>query len=142
LKSLIEIIIKIILTIMATYVTHTPTYATNVRTLYRSTQVVWYLLSITETILAFRFILKLLGANLSASFTQIIYSLSEPFIDPFRNVIATSHFGATQFEWSTLIAMAIYWVAAWGVVALIAMNKPVSHTEAYYRLSRQDIAAH
>ena len=38
--------------------------------LFKGTQVVWYVLSVIEVILAFRFMLKLLGANPEAGFTK------------------------------------------------------------------------
>ena len=47
--------------------------------LFKGTQVVWYVLSVIEVILAFRFMLKLLGANPEAGFTSFIYAISWPF---------------------------------------------------------------
>ncbi len=51
--------------------------------LYRGTQIVWYILGIIEVVLAFRFILKLLGANPDAGFSSFIYGISYIFATPF-----------------------------------------------------------
>ena len=45
-----------------------------VQPLYRATQVVWYLLDLLEVLLAFRFVMKLLGANAAAR-TANVYQL-------------------------------------------------------------------
>ncbi len=109
-----------------------------VRPLYRVTQVVWYLLDLLEIILLFRFILKLLGANPAAGFSQAIYGISYPFVAPFLNVFRVSRVDSSTFEWTTLLAMFVYWLIAWGIIRLVVMAKPVSTTEADYKLNRQD----
>jgi hypothetical protein len=107
--------------------------------LYRATQVIWYLLDILEVILLFRFIMRLLGANPGAPFTQIIYSLSYPFVAPFQTVFSTTQIVGATFEWTTLIAMLVYWLIAWAIVRLFVMGKPVSADEADYGLRRQNV---
>ena len=51
--------------------------------LYHGTQVVWYIVGVLEILLAFRFFLKLLGANPSAGFTDFIYDVTYVFASPF-----------------------------------------------------------
>jgi hypothetical protein len=108
-----------------------------VRPLYRGTQAVWYILSILEVILAFRFVLRLLGANPAAGFTNFIYSLSYPFVAPFMAVFNTTSIAGSAFEWTTLLAMVVYWLVAIGILRLLTMGRPVSRSEAAYRLERQ-----
>lgn len=110
-----------------------------VRPLYRGTQLIWYLFYAVETILLFRFILKLLAANPAAGFTQLIYGLSAPFVAPFIYVFRSLQIGNTAIEWSTLLAMLVYWILAWAIVKIIVMIKPVSETEAEYKLNQQDM---
>lgn len=109
------------------------------RPLYRGTQIVWYLFYIIETLLLFRFALKLIGANTGAGFTQFIYALSYPFAAPFLYVVNSPRIAGTTIEWSTLLAMLVYWVLAWGIVRLIVMGKPVSSYEAHRKLDAQDV---
>jgi hypothetical protein len=109
-----------------------------VKPLYRGTQVVWYLLDLLELLLLFRFILKLLGANPNAGFTQFIYSVTYPFAEPYINVFRVTRVAGATFEWTTLLAMLVYWLIAWGIIRLIVMGKPLSTSEADYKLNEQD----
>lgn len=113
---------------------------TGVRPLYRGTQVVWYIFYFVETLLVFRFLLKLIAANPAAVFTKIIYTLSYPFAAPFLYVVHSTQISGSVFEWTTLLAMIVYWVLAWGIVRLFVMGKPVSRTEANVKLQQQDVA--
>ncbi len=110
-----------------------------VKPLYRGTQIVWYILDVLELLLVFRFFLRLLGANPNAGFTQLIYSATYPFAQPFLNVFKVTRVAGATFEWTTLLAMFVYWLIAWGIVRLLVMNKPVSTTEANYKLNEQDV---
>ena len=111
-----------------------------VKPLYRGTQVVWYILSFIEVVLVFRFLLKLVAANPEAWFTRFIYALSYPFATPFLYVVRSTQVSGSVFEWTTLLAMLVYWVLAWGIVRLFVMGKPVSTGEASAKLSSQDSA--
>lgn len=125
---------------MNTYTPYTTKNTNTVRPLYRGTQIIWYIFYVIETILAFRFLLKLLGANTSAGFTQFVYAISAPFAEPFRTVVSASRMGVNAIEWGTLLAMLVYWIIAWGIVKLIVMGKPVSSLEAHQKLNEQDVA--
>lgn len=109
-----------------------------VQPLYRGTQVIWYIFYIIETLLLFRFILKLLGANSGAGFTQFVYGITSPFVAPFIAVFRSMRVSATTVEWITLLAMLVYWVAAWGIVKLLVMGRPVNNKEAKYHLREQE----
>lgn len=106
--------------------------------LYRGTQVVWYLLGLLEALLALRFILKLLAANPQAGFTQFIYAVTALFAAPFLNVFRISRVEGSVLEWTTLLAMAVYWLIAWGIIKLLIIGKPVSTPEAAVKLDMQD----
>ncbi len=87
-------------------------------------RVVWTILWIVQTVLALRFILKLIGANAAAGFTDLIYRASQPLVAPFTNVISNARADASGgvFEWTTLIAMVIYWLLAWAIVRLFFLS--------------------
>ena len=106
--------------------------------LYRGTQIVWYILGLLEVLLAFRFVLKLLGANATAGFTHLIYGITGPFAIPFLNVVKTTKVEGSVLEWTTLLAMLVYWLIAWGIVKLLLMGKTVSTSEAAAKLDNQD----
>jgi hypothetical protein len=106
--------------------------------LYRGTQITWYILGLLDILLAFRFVLKLLAANSSAGFSNFIYTLSYPFASPFLNVFRTSKVEGSVFEWTTLLAMLVYALIAWGIVKIFFMSKTVSTHEAATKLNEED----
>jgi hypothetical protein len=106
--------------------------------LYRGTQAVWYILGVIEALLALRFVLKFLGANAAAGFTSLIYGLTAPFASPFLNVFQISRVEGTIVEWTTLLAMAVYWLIAFAIIKLLVIGKPVSTPEAAVKLDQQE----
>ena len=106
--------------------------------LYHSTQIVWYLLGLLQVLLVFRFILKLTGANPEAGFTSFIYNITWPFANPFLAVFPTTTVQNGVFEWTTLLAMLVYWLIATGIVRLLLMGKRVSTQEAAEKLKKEE----
>ncbi|HOJ78719.1 MAG TPA: YggT family protein [Bacillota bacterium] len=105
-----------------------------VKNLYRSKQIIRYLVRLILVLLSFRFILKLLGANPAAGFSQFIYTITQPLAAPFLNVFQISQVSGSIFEWTTLLAMLVYWLIGWGISRLLSMWKPVSTSEAADKL--------
>lgn len=89
--------------------------------------IVWYILGVIEVLLAFRFVLKLLGANPESGFVDFIYTISGILTGPFDNIFGVSKTtsGETQsvFEPSILVAAAVYALVAWGIVKLVKVNR-------------------
>jgi len=112
--------------------------APTTKPLYRGTQIVWYIVGILEALLAFRFVLKLLGANSAAGFTSFIYGVTSPFASPFLNVFKITKVQGSVFEWTTLLAMIVYWLIAMAIIKLFVMSKAVSTPEAAVKLDNQD----
>ncbi|MES2087552.1 MAG: YggT family protein [Patescibacteria group bacterium] len=108
--------------------------------LYRGTQIVWYILGLIEVLLVFRFVLKLLGANAGAGFTQFIYSTTYIFSAPFLNVFRVTSVEGSVFEWTTLLAMLVYWIVAMGIIKMFVMGKTVSTPEAAVKLNHEEEA--
>lgn len=109
-----------------------------IRPLYRGAQVVWYILAVIEVLLGVRFLLRLLAANPTAGFTKFIYGVSGVFAGPFLAVFRASRAQGNVFEWSTLLAMAVYALIAYLIVKAIVMSKPVSTMEADSKLNAQE----
>ena len=106
--------------------------------LYRGTQIFWYIIGFLEVLMGFRFILKLLGANPDAGFTNFIYAVTYPLVAPFLNVFRISRVEGSVFEWTTLLAMLVYFLVAWGIIKLFLMSKSVSTPEAAVKLEDQE----
>ncbi len=87
-------------------------------------RVVWTILWVVEAILALRFILRLIGANPAAGFTDFIYRASQPLLAPFLNIVRNNASGTAGgiFEWTTLIAMVVYWLLAWAIIRLFFLT--------------------
>jgi hypothetical protein len=112
--------------------------APSTKPLYRGTQIVWYILGILEVILAFRLVLKLLGANSAAGFTKFMYNITQPFASPFLNVFGVTKVEGSVFEWTTILAMIVYWLIAFAIIKLFVMSKSVSTPEAASKLDNQE----
>lgn len=114
---------------------------TQKKTLFHAYQIVWYIFGFIEIVLAFRFILKLLGANPNAGFTKFVYGLSSPFAGPFANIFQASTTTGVEttsfFEWSTLVAAVVYTVIAWGIMKIFKLGKPTDPNEVVGTVDRQ-----
>lgn len=85
---------------------------------YWITRVIYYILGVLEVIMLLRFIFKLLGANEGNGFVAFLYNLSYVFVAPFEGIFNDPHVGRVVFEITTLIAILIYALVAWGLVWL------------------------
>ncbi|MBC8014369.1 MAG: YggT family protein [Sporomusaceae bacterium] len=89
---------------------------------FTASRVVYYILGIVEVLLSFRLIFKLLGANPDSGFVSFIYTASQmllaPFIAIFRSISTQGIETKAVLEPSTIIAMFVYAVIAWGIVKL------------------------
>ncbi len=109
--------------------------------LYRGTQVVWYILGFIEVLLAFRFLLKLFGANPNAGFSSFVYNITHIIASPFVSVFKVTYVTeGSIFEWTTILAMLVYWIIAFGIIKLFLMSKSVSTPEAAVKLDDQESA--
>lgn len=100
------------------------------RTIFRTYQIIWYVLGVVEVLLGFRMTLKALGANPISGFANLIYAVSDPLILPFSGIIRTpASETSSVFEWSTIIAAIVYALIAYGIIYFIQMMKPVTPDE-------------
>ncbi len=84
---------------------------------------VYFFFGALEILLAFRLVFKLAGASMASAFVGLIYGITGIFILPFEGIFRR---GFTQgiettsvLEPSTLVAIIVYAVLAWGIVKLI-----------------------
>lgn len=98
--------------------------------IYRAVRVIWLVLVFSEILLLLRFSLRLLGANPQVAFAQFIYGISTPLIVPFAGLFGTPRFEGSSFEFTTLIAMFIYALLAWGIVKIIRLFLNDARTDA------------
>lgn len=96
-------------------------------------RIVFFAAGVIEVLLAVRFALELLGANAKAGFVQFVYSLSAPFMLPFNAIFGTTEAAGSTLEWSVLVAIVVYALVAWGIVALIRAANPRSQASTVER---------
>lgn len=106
--------------------------------LFRGIQIVQYVLMIVEVLLAFRFILKFMAANPVSSFTSFIYGITQSLVQPFIAVFQITPVEGGIVEWTTLLAMLVYWIIAEIIIRLFFMSKTVSTSEAAEELNKNE----
>jgi len=87
---------------------------------------IYFLFGFLEILLAFRFIFKLTGANISSGFVNLIYDLTGIFVIPFEGIFrrgsAEIMDSTSIFEPATIVAILVYGIIAWGIVKLIRIS--------------------
>ncbi len=84
---------------------------------------IYYIFGALEILLAFRLVLKIMGANISSAFVGFIYGLSGIFIMPFEGIfrrgVSEGLETASVLEPATLVAIIVYAFLGWGIVKLV-----------------------
>lgn len=99
------------------------------KAIFRSYQVIWYILILIEVLLGFRMTFKAIGANPFSGFVSLINAITGPLTLPFSGIIPSSVSGNTVVEWSTVVAAIVYLLIAVGLVNLFQFVKPVTPEE-------------
>lgn len=87
-------------------------------------RIVYFLVGALAILLAIRFTLSLLGANLGNMFADFIFGLSNPFVVPFLNLFNyQTAFGLSRVEVETLVAIGVYALLGWLVVTLLRVPR-------------------
>ena len=87
-------------------------------------RVVMFVFGVIELLLIVRFFLLLVGANTQTGFVQWIHDVSGIFMAPFNAILGIQTINGRVFEWSALVAIVVYAVIAWLIVALIRTLTP------------------
>lgn len=84
---------------------------------------IYFIFGVLEILLVFRLIFKLMGASMASAFVGLIYSLTGIFILPFEGIFrrgtAQGIETTSVLEPSTLVAIVVYAILAWGIVKLV-----------------------
>ncbi len=98
------------------------------KVIFKTYQIVWYIVGIVNTVLFFRFVFKMLGAN-RVGVVNVLYEITDPLALPFYGIFGVSASGDNVFEWTTLVAIAFYALVAYAIVKLLQIIKPTNPTE-------------
>jgi hypothetical protein len=88
-------------------------------TIVRINQFIWLIFGLILSLIGIRIILRLIGANPAAVFSQMIYGATDIFLWPFAGITADPGVGAFTLEISSIIGMIVYALLAWGITRLI-----------------------
>jgi hypothetical protein len=99
-------------------------------------RVVMFVFGVIEVLIAIRFVFTLLGANAEAGFVNLVHDLSSVFMAPFNAIFNTQTVAGATFEWSALVAIAVYALIGWGIVALVRAASPRRHAETVERVEK------
>ena len=86
---------------------------------FKAMKLIWLGLGVIEVILGLRFLFKLIAVNPGNSVVSLLYRITDLFLFPFAGLIGTPASGGMSLEISTLIAMIVYALLAWGLVKLV-----------------------
>jgi len=82
---------------------------------------VYLFFGVIDGLLLIRLVLKLLGANTAAGFTQWVYGVTNVLLAPFRNLLPTIGSEHSVLEMSVVVAILVYALIAWAMARLMAI---------------------
>jgi uncharacterized protein YggT (Ycf19 family) len=85
----------------------------------RPERIVWFVVALIDALLVMRFLFRMMGASPSAEFVRFVYAITQPLIAPFQGIFNTTGQGAYIFEPESLVALIVYSLLGWAVVALL-----------------------
>jgi hypothetical protein len=86
---------------------------------------IWWVVGFIDTIIAIRFVLKLLGASTQSAFVRFMYDITAVLVAPFHGIFNTVAEGRSVLEPESLVAIIMYTLIGWGIVSLIRLlRKP------------------
>jgi hypothetical protein len=88
-------------------------------TTFKVTQLIWLLLGLLEAAIALRVLFKLIAVNEANPFAALLYNVTDLFLMPFTSLLGTPQAGRMVFEISSLIAMIVYLLLAWGLERIV-----------------------
>lgn len=86
---------------------------------FRLAAVVGFIVAVVDIFIAARFLGKLFGASAQSAFVNFIYQVSGPMVAPFTGIFGDTGSRTNTFETASLVAIVVYAVIGWGLIALI-----------------------
>lgn len=88
---------------------------------WRAVQLVYLIFGVIDGLLAIRLVLKLLGANPTAGFSNWVYNVTAFFLAPFKNILPTYGNQQSQLEMSVVLAILVYALLGWALGRLVVV---------------------
>lgn len=87
---------------------------------YRAVQIIWFATSVVTTLIAIRFVLRLLGASIQSGFVSLLYGLTDPLVAPFQAIFPKISTGSAV-DIAALVGIVVYALIGWGLVSLVKL---------------------
>jgi uncharacterized protein YggT (Ycf19 family) len=87
----------------------------------RAMDLIYLVFGVIDGLLIIRVVMKLLGANTAAPFTQWVYNVTDFFLAPFRNLLPAIGNNNSVLEMSVIVAILVYLLIAWVLARLMAI---------------------
>jgi len=104
---------------------------------WRASQLVYLFFGVIDGLLLIRLVLKLLAANPHSPFASWVYSFTDFFMAPFRNLLPSIGNEQSVLETSVLIAILVYALLGWALERFVALvfyrNVTISRRSGRYR---------
>jgi hypothetical protein len=94
-------------------------FGTSQETLKRITGMIELGTVVVNSLIALRFLLKLMAANPTNAFAQLVYFLTAPFLAIFVGLTDTPSFDGIVIEFYDLIAILVYFALGWAVIRVL-----------------------
>lgn len=75
--------------------------------IFKLSQIVWYIITLIDIVIALRLLFLVLGAR-RAGFVNFIYNISQPFVSPFLGIFNSPRVQTSYFEVASLVAIIAY----------------------------------
>lgn len=87
-------------------------------------KIVYLIYGILAGLLLIRFVLSFFGANRLNNFADLIYSVTDPLVAPFRGLFdIDATYGVSRFDVESLIAIIVYGLIAWVITKAIDLGR-------------------
>jgi uncharacterized protein YggT (Ycf19 family) len=94
----------------------------------RAVDLIYLFFGVINALLLIRIVLKMLAANPLSGFASFVYSITDIFLAPFRNLLPAVTSGRAVLELSAVIAISVYALIGWGLARLVAIMMSASVT--------------
>jgi uncharacterized protein YggT (Ycf19 family) len=88
---------------------------------WRAVQLVYLVFGVIDGLLLIRLVLKLLGANPTAAFSNWIYNVTDIFLGPFKNILPSVGNTTSLLELSVVLAILVYALLGWAIARFVAI---------------------
>lgn len=97
----------------------TDSFGARRRGAYTLLQWIYVIFGLIEGLIGIRFVLKLLGANPTAPFTSLIYTITAPLVAPFDGIFATTQRDGYVLEPHSIGAVIVYALLSWVIARVM-----------------------